>query len=174
MAADRDTSLGEVRGRFFVSLLVVALVCVASVATAGSTNPRTVTVATFNVYQGTELEHVLAATDPTSLVAGVATDYANVIFTNFAVRATGLAAEIEQSGAALVGLQEVATWEAQAPLPSYDFLQILLAALNADGLHYAPVIVHENFHAQAPGFFPGIGLRNVSLSEQTAIIARTD
>jgi endonuclease/exonuclease/phosphatase family metal-dependent hydrolase len=155
-------------------VLAVTLAAAALTAAAGSTNPRTVTVATFNIYQGTELEHVLAATDPTSLATGVAIDYANVIFTNFPERAAALAAEIDGSGAALVGLQEVATWQAQPPLPSYDFLQILLKALSDRGLHYETVIVHENFHAQAPGFFPGLGLKNISFSEQTAIIARTD
>jgi len=160
------------RGLLFA--LAITLAAAAWTAAAGSTNPRTVTVATFNIYQGTELEHVLAATDPTSLAIGVATDYANVIFTNFPERAAALAAEIDRSGAALVGLQEVATWQAQPPLPSYNFLQILLKALSDRGLHYETVIVHENFHAQAPGFFPGLGLKTVNLSEQTAIIARTD
>jgi endonuclease/exonuclease/phosphatase family metal-dependent hydrolase len=162
------------RGRVAVCLLAGAFLAAAFAAAAGSTNPRTITVATFNLYQGTELEHVLAATDATSLVAGVASDYANVIATNFPARAAALAGEIAESGAALVGLQEVATWQVQPPLPSYDFLQILLGALTARGLHYETVIVHENLRAAAPGAFPGIGIRNVSFSEQTAIIARTD
>ena len=149
---------------------------------AGSTaNPRSVTVMTLNIYQGTELEHVLAATDPFSLVTGVATDYANVVATNFPERARALAAEIGQAQPALVGLQEVATWRTQFPsnpaVPAthvtYDFLQILLDALNARGLHYATVNVRTNFGAQAPALTP-FGLMDVSLTEQTAIIARTD
>src|SRR6266436_3131347 len=159
------------------------LLGVAVWAGAGSaTNPRLVTVATYNIYQGTELEHVLAAQTPLQLAIGVATDYGTVIATNFPARAAGLAAQIDQSGAALVGLQEVATWRTQVPSDgtatsathvTYDFLQILLDALDARGLHYAPVIVRTNFEAEAPALFP-TGLMDVRLTEQTAIIARTD
>ncbi len=62
-------------------LLLLASAVVAALVVAGSAsaaNPRSVTVMTQNIYQGTELEHVLAATSFFDLVVGVATDYANV------------------------------------------------------------------------------------------------
>jgi hypothetical protein len=163
-------------------VLAVLLGATVWLSAGGATNPRTVTVATYNIYQGTELEHVLAAQTPLQLAIGVATDYANVIATNFPERAAALAAQIDRSGAALVGLQEVATWRTQVPSDgaatpathvTYDFLQILLDALEARGLHYSTVNVRTNFEAEAPGLF-ATGLMDVRLSEQTAIIARTD
>jgi hypothetical protein len=168
-------------------LLLLASAAVAALVVAGSVsaaNPRSVTVMTQNVYQGTELEHVLAATSFFGLAVGVATDYANVAQTNFAERADAMAAEIAGEGPALVGLQEVATWRTRfptnpfaPPVPattvSYDFLQMLLDALAAHGASYEAVVVETNWEAQAPGFFP-FGFMDVRLTEQGAILARTD
>src|SRR5256885_13885973 len=79
---------------------------------------------TYNIYQGTELEHVLAATDLSSFVAGVSTDYANVIATSFPERARAIAAEIARNQPDLVALQEVALWRIRFPsnpsLPATD------------------------------------------------------
>ncbi len=161
--------------------LAAAALLGASVSAARADNPRSVTVMTQNIYQGTELEHVLAATSPFEFIVGVGTDYSNVVATNFPERAAALAAEIARSKPALVGLQEVALWRTQFPFDpatppsavSYDFLQILIDALAAKGMHYAPVVARDNFGAAGPGLFP-FGLMGVSLTERTAIIARTD
>jgi len=161
--------------------LAAAAMLSASVSGARADNPRSVTVMTQNIYQGTELEHALAATTELEFVLGVATDYDNVIATNFAERADALAAEIAQSGPALVGLQEVALWRTQFPFNpavspqtvSYDFLQILLDALAAHGMHYATVVTRDNFDVAGPGLFPS-GLMGVRMTERAAIIARTD
>jgi hypothetical protein len=77
-------------------MLLFAAAAAASLVVAGgaAADERPVTVMTQNIYQGTELEHVLAATDFTALVLGVATDYNNVIATKFPERAGALAAEI--------------------------------------------------------------------------------
>jgi len=127
---------------------------------------------TINIYQGTELEHVLAATTVPSLVAGVTVDYANVVATNFPERAQALAGEIAAAQPSLVGLQEVATWTVNGSV-SYDFLQLLLDALAARGEHYEAVVTRANWHATAPGIVGG-SLATVGLTEGTAIIARTD
>ena len=73
---------------------LAAAMLVAGTSTARAENPRSVTVMTQNIYQGTELEHVLAATSTLQFVLGVATDYTNVVNTNFPGRADALAAEI--------------------------------------------------------------------------------
>jgi endonuclease/exonuclease/phosphatase family metal-dependent hydrolase len=134
---------------------------------------------TQNLYQGTELANTLAATTQQQFLLGVAADYNNVIATNFPERADAIAAEIAQAGAALVGLQEVALWQTQSPYPSgswtvsYDFLQILLDALAAHGMHYTPVITRTNFSLAGVGLFAS-GLVGVSLTERSALLARTD
>src|SRR4051794_32912760 len=134
---------GRSRVRILVALIigVVASLAGTGPATAGS-EPRELTVMTQNLYQGTELEHVLAAQTQEQFALGVATDYANVIATNFKERADALAAEIVRAGPALVGLQEVALWRTQLPFDptsapqtvAFDFLQILLDALADRGV----------------------------------------
>lgn len=163
-------------------LCVAAILAAAVAVSARAENPRTTSVMTLNVYQGTELEHVLAARDPLSLVIAVATDYGNVVATDFPARAGALADEIAAAHPSLVGLQEVAIWTTGPPFQTpthvtYDFLQILVDALAARGQHYAPVAVRANFHAEQPGLFgPSFpaDLLEVGLTEQTAILARTD
>src|SRR4029077_20011720 len=48
---------------------------------------------------------------------------------------------------------------------SYDFVKILVDALNARGLHYAPVAVTTDFTVQGPGLFPD-GFMNVQLTDR--------
>ena len=158
--------------RRLLLVAAVALAALATVSVSAAGVPGVAVVATYNVYQGTELEHVLGVTDPLLLPQAVGTDYANVVATNFNERAQALAAQIARTQAELVGLQEVATWSTGG-FVSYNFLQILVNALAARGLHYAPVVVRTNFQAQAPGILP-TGLTLVGLVEQTAILARTD
>ena len=62
-----------------LAALSIALVLFSGPATADQNHKRLATLMTYNIYQGTELEHVLAATDLSSFVAGVSIDYANVI-----------------------------------------------------------------------------------------------
>ncbi len=113
--------------------LAVMLLCVSTPAVQADT-PRTYTVMTYNLYQGTELQNTLAATTSTELVFGIAADYNNVIATNYPERAAALASEIAQDKPLLVGLQEVTLWRTAYPcdpnhptIPttvSYDFLRI--------------------------------------------------
>ena len=56
---------------------------------------------------------------------------------------------------------------------AYDFVKILVDALNARGLHYAAVAVTRNASNQAPGRFP-FGFMNVRLTDRVAILARTE
>lgn len=166
---------------FFLIAPLLAVSVLSGSTSAEPNHKRSATVMTYNIYQGTELEHVLAATDLSSFVAGVTIDYANVIATSFPERAQTIAAEIAQNQPDLVALQEVALWRTQVPsnpfLPAtdiaYDFLDILLNALNAAGQHYQAVIVRNNFDTQGTGFSP-VGLFDVRLTDRTAILARTD
>src|SRR5689334_14547814 len=65
-------------------------------------------VMSYNIYQGTELLAIIAATTPTQFVTAVATDYSHQIANNFPERAQAIASEIVATGPDLVGLQEVA------------------------------------------------------------------
>src|SRR6266700_3559264 len=100
------------------TLMLAALTAVllgASVSGARAASPGSISVMTQNLYQGTEFANTLAATTQTQFVLGVAADCNNVIATNFPERADAPAAEIAQSGPALVGLQETAIYKTQCP-----------------------------------------------------------
>jgi hypothetical protein len=168
---------------------LVAAALVAGIGTLGSVAPgaaaeddrQSITVMTQNLYQGTELEHVVGATTQTQLLLGVATDYGNVIATNFPERATAFASEITRNKPALVGLQEAALWRTQFPFNpkaqptaiAYDFVQILRDALASQGMNYTVANQRDNFDVSAAGLF-SFGLMGVRLTEQSAILVRND
>lgn len=162
-----------------VVLLGVSLGVGVSFTRARAANQGSITLMTQNLYQGTEFANTLTATTQQQFLLGAAADYNNVIATNFPERADAIAAEIAQSGPALVGLQEVALWQTQFPYPSgswqvsYDFLQILLDRLAAHGMHYTTVISRTNFNLAGVGLF-SFGLMGLKFSEGSALLARTD
>ncbi|SRR5260370_242825 len=142
-----------------------------------------ITAMTYNLFQGSELTDAISATTPTQLLAAVAKDYGQVQATNFPERAQAIAAQAESANPDLIGVQEAALWQTGTPSASfppppptavsYDFVKILVDALNARGLHYAPVAVTSNFTVAAPGLFP-FGFMDVQLTDRVAILARTD
>lgn len=171
-------------------IVVLAALAILGAANARADNPRSVTVMTQNIYQGTEFRNVqnLVATNPHptlfQALSATTADYFTYLATRFNDRARQMAAEIAQAQPALVGLQEVATWHKgplnlahpfSLPTPvNEDFLQELLAALAADGAQYAPVVTHDNnFTLAFPAITPD-GLRNVGMVESGVILARTD
>lgn len=127
------------------------------------------TVMTRNLYLGADLAPVIAARDLNELVAGAGAVLRQVTATNFPVRAKGLAAEIREAKPELVGLQEVALWRvgppSLAPLTGapptatevrYDFLELLLAELDACGVQYRPVVIQQQFDLEAPADENGV------------------
>src|SRR6267378_6348220 len=168
-----------------IAMLCISLVPLASHSAAGSQSQnlelRTPKVMTYNIYQGTELQEVLAAATPFQFIVAVATDYNHVITNNFPERAQAIAAEIIATGPDLVGLQEVALWRtgphtSPTPTPAttiaYDYLQILLDALSTQGGQYSVLVVRNNFDVQGPGLFP-TGLLDVRLTDRSAILVRS-
>lgn len=131
--------------------------------------PTMVRVMTRNLYLGADLAPVIGARDLNELVAAAGGVLRQVTATNFPVRAKGLAQEIQRTRPDLIGLQEVALWRigppSLAPLtgapPSaetvrYDFLELLLAELNACGEEYQPVVVQPEFDLEAPADENGV------------------
>jgi endonuclease/exonuclease/phosphatase family metal-dependent hydrolase len=157
-------------------------------------DPRSVTVMTQNLYQGTEFAHIEGlvgkpgVTLPEVLAATTA-DYATYEHTHFKERAKQIAAEIARNQPDLVGLQEVATWHKGTfnplspfalPEPvSEDFTKELLAAIAVDGIHYEVVSRHDNNFTLA---FPIVvnaepfpkNLEAVGMVESGEILARSD
>lgn len=129
---------------------LIAGLCGAAPATAA---PNGVTVMTRNLYLGSDLLPLATAFTPQDQAARAAEVFTQVKATDFASRARLLAAEISGSGAALVGLQEVALWRtgaldgARTPAKKveFDFLELLLNEL---GDSYQVVVVEDLFDAE--------------------------
>jgi endonuclease/exonuclease/phosphatase family metal-dependent hydrolase len=150
---------------------------IAGVAQAGDRDGRAVTVMTRNVYIGTDLDPIFAASTPAALRLATATAFGNVQATNFPARAQALAGEIATAQPDLVGLQEVElirTGPVDDPAPatnvpvSGDYLALLLAALEARGLDYAPVAINVNADVEVPS---ALGL-DVRVTDRDVILAR--
>ncbi len=158
---------------------------------AQANNRKTVTVMTRNLYVGADLLPAIAAVaggDPLEIIAAISTVWAKVTFTDFPARAEGLAREIAAAEPDLIGLQEAELWRSQTPADfvpgnashvEYDFVEILLQALEARGLHYAKVAEETGFDAEAPGFLSESAaltgeLSDIRLTDREIILARTD
>lgn len=135
---------------------------------------------TWNVYLGASVQPLFRA-DPTEWPAIVEAGFQQVLQTNFAERATAIAARIEAAHPDVIGLQEVAQWLVQSPgdqstihpTPATetvaDFLAILLSALEARGLAYEPVVVHSNVDVE----LASANGDDVRFKDRDVILART-
>ncbi len=138
-----------------------------------------VKVMTRNLYLGADIFQVLAAAqNPDPALGGldvpiaVATLFETVQYTNFPERAEAIAKEIWMTRPHLIGLQEVSLWYTQSPsdffmpgpdgLPmpnpdqaladdlAYDYLTLLLQALEKRGLNYEVAEVAFNADVEMP------------------------
>ncbi len=132
---------------------------------------RTIRVMTRNLYLGADLTPIFTAL-PQEIPLRVAEALATVLATNFPARAQVLADEIAVKQPDLIGLQEAALWEIQSPGDNtlattvvFNFVELLLSALNARGLHYEKLAVTTD----ADVVFDGI-----RLTDRDVILARAD
>ncbi len=144
-------------------------------APAASAPGKPITVMTRNVYLGADINRPITAAltaealgggTPEILVAlanGTEATRAIVDDTDFHVRARLLADEIKRTSPDLIGLQEVALWRsgdlelgllgvANAEDVDYDFLEILLDELHAQGARYTAAVVGDRADVESPSF----------------------
>lgn len=142
---------------------------------------RVVTVMTRNVYHGVDAEifALPTATSFPDLLQKVAAVYQGYLARNFPERAAALTAEIEATRPDLIGLQEAILVRTQSPpdgpatpatTVALDFVQILLDALAARGLHYDVVVQSIGFDAELPSVL-GFDVRH---TDREVILARAD
>jgi endonuclease/exonuclease/phosphatase family metal-dependent hydrolase len=139
------------------------------------------TLMTWNIYLGSNLTQIGAATTPNEFFTAVAAAYDEVQKTNFVERADSIADEIQESQPDLIGLQEVSLLRTQDPfdpttpatIVSFDYLQILIDALAARGLIYEPIVVQTGSDLEVPGGIPG-SLVDIRLTDRNVILARAD
>jgi endonuclease/exonuclease/phosphatase family metal-dependent hydrolase len=157
-------------------LLTIAL----GLAYASAQNKdRVLVVMTRNLDAGSDFGFVTSATTPLGLILGVTQTYQEVIESNIPERAQGIAAEIQAQAPDLVALQEVTTlrtgpFGGPSTVVVADQLQLLLAALAARGLHYAPIAIQQNADVEAPAVDGSSTLFDVRLTDFDVMLARTD
>jgi len=146
------------------------------------------TVMTRNVYVGTDVDKVLAATNPQQIPFLVAEAFEMLNATNFYERAQSLAREIFITRPQLIGLQEISLVRVQpdgdfliggtisAEEEYIDFLTVLLNALKRRGLDYQVAGKVENADVELP-MVPGLQdnpTSDVRLTDYDVVLARHD
>jgi Endonuclease/Exonuclease/phosphatase family len=140
------------------------------------------TLLTWNIYQGVDLSPLFNATTPSEFVTAVGSAYNRVQATNFVERADSIADEIQKTRPDLIGLQEVILLRTQIPSDgpatpatniSLDYLKILVNMLAERGLIYEPVVVQNGTDIEAPGLI-STGLVDIRLTDRDVILARAD
>ena len=146
---------------------------------------ESLTVMTYNVYVGSSAEPLLAVENLLQVPQEVANMYNNVVASDFPGRAAAIAKSIKASQPHLIGLQEISLIRRQSPgdritggtVPAeevvLDYLQILMDALQAEGLSYEIAGKVENLDVEMP-MFTDTGIVDVRLTDYDVILSRSD
>lgn len=166
--------------------LVGALLLVAGCDSEDPVVEADVRVMSQNLYLGGDLFSLLAPScDGPAFLGCVAQLYATIEASNPQARMEAIAAEIVAADADLVGLQEVSTYYVQAPadnLPggagtdatevTYDFLQLLLDALEDEGVTYTVASRSDNSDVEFPATANGMDFFDVRYQDADVILAK--
>jgi endonuclease/exonuclease/phosphatase family metal-dependent hydrolase len=149
-------------------------------------------VGIYNVYLGADLTPLFGASSLPDLAARAGAIYAEMVRTDFPQRAEAIAELVVEERPDVLGLNEVARWETApltfVPTPSgpvpvvtgpytttYDFEQILLDALAAEGEPYTVVARNANFtSATIPIPIPISTTLAGRFTDHDLILVRTD
>ena len=143
------------------------------------------TVMTYNVYVGSSAEPLLSVENLLQVPTEVANMYNNVMASDFPARAVTIAKSIKTYQPHLIGLQEISLIRKQSPgdritgglVPAeevvLDFLQILMDALQTEGLNYQVAAKVENIDVEMP-MFTDTGIDDVRLTDYDVILSRSD
>ena len=118
---------------------------------------------TYNMYVGTEYTGINTAPDYDAFMQAVSNAIDDVRTGDPAARAQAIAQQIAAAKPDLVSLQEVSTWSTGTFTATwtgttscdnlqleFDYRQLLLDALTAQGAHYMPVATNTHFQVDAP------------------------
>jgi endonuclease/exonuclease/phosphatase family metal-dependent hydrolase len=134
-------------------------------------------VLTRNLYLGADLGPVIAARTPQAFVAATTAVWRMVQKNDFRTRARALAAEVADTPPALIGLQEAVTWRTRSTTTAdpegdvaFDYIPLLLEALEARGLRYREIARVDLLDVEGP---TALGF-NIRLTDHGAVLARAD
>ena len=151
---------------------------------AGPIDAGPLTVMTYNVYVGANMEALLGITNLVEVPGEVANVYEQFVASDFPGRAAAIASLIKAEHPHIIGLQEISLIRQQSPGDRLtggepaeevvlDFLEILMAALRAEGLNYQVAAKVQNFDIEMPmGSF--IDYDDIRLTDFDVILARDD
>lgn len=160
------------------SVLVAAALSAPTAARAAGPSPggndahRLTTVMTQNLDEGTDFAPLFAAKDQSEFKDAAIAIFQEVLASNIPARARLVAEEIAAAAPDVVSVQEASVWQWQTVVGSgsLDALASLEQALAADGAHYAPALVLDEFSGGAQ--VPGLG--QVSFLDRDVLLVRTD
>ena len=145
----------------------------AAVPPGGNDAHRFITVMTQNLDEGTDFTPLFTGTTSVPAFLTAASEiFHEVVASNIPARAGLVAGEIAAAAPDAVALQEASLWQWQSATGSgsIDALAALEQALAADGAHYAPALVVDEFSGGAP--VPGFG--QVTFLDRDVLLVRTD
>jgi endonuclease/exonuclease/phosphatase family metal-dependent hydrolase len=141
--------------RSLLAAIIAAGLALTALAAPAAAARGDVDVMTRNLYLGSGLGGATGASSFQELVNEAGVILRNVDTNDFRIRSRLLAREIRRRSPHLIGLQEVALWRqgpcTRNPIPPgatevrYDFLQLLLDRLNANGNRYRAAVVKDEF-----------------------------
>ena len=149
------------------------------------TDTQPLTVMTYNVYVGSSAAPLLSVENLGQVPGEVATMYNNVMASDFPSRAVAIAKSINAHQPHIVGLQEISLIRSQNPGDLLlggtvsaeevvlDYLDILMNALQAEGLSYQVAAQVENLDVEMP-MVMGTDLIDVRLTDYDVILSRSD
>ena len=168
--------------RKLVSLLVVLVLLSAGVQSVSACEPPQLSVMTRNMDAGSDFWYVLTAdpNDLSAILVAITQTYQEMLNSNIAQRADGIAAEIQKQHPDMIALQEVTTLSS-GPYGSTELtvvvsgLDSLMAALKTRGLHYKAIVVQKNADISLPAFDANYqNMIQVGLTDYDAVLVRTD
>ena len=172
----------SLRARTLATAIATIFVLVAGPAAAQVETPdhaqRRADVMTYNLYLGADLTPLFdpSIDTPEELIATAAGVYNQLLETDFPSRAKVIAREIVEQSPSLIGLQEVVIAQTASIadpgniLTTLDWLEILLAELEAMGVPYEPVATNVNFGGAVPISPSTLAI----LTDRDVILARSD
>lgn len=144
----------------------------AAVRPGGNNAHRFITVMTQNLDEGTDFTPLFTASSVPAFLTAASEIFHEVVASDIPVRAGLVASEIAAAAPDAVSLQEASLWQWQSATGSgaIDALAALERALAADGAHYAPALVLDEFSGGAP--VSGFG--QVTFLDRDVLLVRTD
>ena len=164
--------------RRLIALAALALLELTSPWMARAIERPLITVVSQNLYLGTDLAAIFAATDLSSAIDAGSAAFAAVQASNPAARMQAVADELAKKRPDLIGLQEAGLWRSGAPgteptTIEFDFVALLIDALARHGLAYAAVATITNVDVQFPAR-RGVEILEMRHTDRDVILARTD